>query len=1070
MRYSIGLDIGIASVGFAVMELDHEDLPSKIIRIGSRVFDVAENPKDGASLAEPRREARSMRRRLRRKSHRKARIRNLILGQNILSQDALDSLFNSIDLCIYQLRAEALDRIITNEELARILIHLSQRRGFKSNRKAEDAKKEGALLKAIAANEAIMKEKNYRTVGELFYRDEAYSKTKRNKGENYQNTITRDMIEVEARTVFLHQRDLGNTVCSESLEEEYLKILLSQRSFDEGPGKLSDGTPNPYAKGIEGMVGECTFEKDEPRAPKASYSFERFELLQKVNHIRLDIDGKTVPLTVEQRHKLIELAHSTFAPTYARIRKELTIPENARFNSIRKYENDVDAAEKAEKFNCLKNFHEMRKTLDKVSKGRIASISTEKRNEIGRIFSLYKSEDKIRDAFAATNIDIEPLDVETLINNLDSFSKFGHLSVKALDKIIPFLEEGLNYNEACEKAGYDFKGMSSDGASTLISLEKLAESTENTITSNVAKRTISQCAKVINAIIREMDRVSPVYINIELAREMSKPHKERVKDDKDNRENSAYNERIKNELSETDGLLNPKGLDIVRLKLWKQQDGRCAYSNTSIPRERLFQPGGADIDHIVPYSISFDDTYNNKVLVQVHENRQKGDRLPLQYLTGKRRDDFIVWVENSTLRKEKKDRLLKAEITEDDRNRFKERNLQDTKTISSFMYRYLSEYLEFAPSENRVRRVTAVNGRVTSMLRSRWGLNKVREDGDMHHAFDAAVIACTTQGMINRLSGYYGRRETLYTSDDGTEYTISKKTGEIKERFPQPYNNFSNELIGKLSKDVFVSRMPSRKVSGAAHKETIKGIGDDGSPIKKVPLTALKLKDGEIEGYYNPGDDRLLYDALKNRLMQFDGKADKAFEEPFYKPKSDGSKGPLVKKVKIVEKSTLNVLVHKAKGAADNDSMVRVDVFHIEGDGYYLVPIYVADTVKDVLPNKAIVAYKPYKEWKEMEEKDFLFSLYPNDLIHIKARRPMSFSKVNKESKLPEKIEKEEEFVYYKGADIATGSITVINHDNSYKTRPGTKTLSIFEKYQVDVLGNTSKVGRETRQGFRKGR
>ena len=53
MKYAIGLDIGIASVGYAVLALDHEENPWGIIRLGSRIFDVAENPKDGASLALP---------------------------------------------------------------------------------------------------------------------------------------------------------------------------------------------------------------------------------------------------------------------------------------------------------------------------------------------------------------------------------------------------------------------------------------------------------------------------------------------------------------------------------------------------------------------------------------------------------------------------------------------------------------------------------------------------------------------------------------------------------------------------------------------------------------------------------------------------------------------------------------------------------------------------------------------------------------------------------------------------------------------------------------------------------
>ena len=47
--YGIGLDIGISSVGWAVVALDNNESPYGIINMGARVFDAAENPKDGAS-------------------------------------------------------------------------------------------------------------------------------------------------------------------------------------------------------------------------------------------------------------------------------------------------------------------------------------------------------------------------------------------------------------------------------------------------------------------------------------------------------------------------------------------------------------------------------------------------------------------------------------------------------------------------------------------------------------------------------------------------------------------------------------------------------------------------------------------------------------------------------------------------------------------------------------------------------------------------------------------------------------------------------------------------------------
>ena len=134
-QYAIGLDIGITSVGWAALALDADENPCGILNFGSRIFTGAEHPKTGASLAAPRREARGARRRLRRHRHRNERIRNLIVSSGLISHEQLDAQFDGQLEDIYALRTRALDKTVTREELARIMLHLSQRRGFRSNRK-----------------------------------------------------------------------------------------------------------------------------------------------------------------------------------------------------------------------------------------------------------------------------------------------------------------------------------------------------------------------------------------------------------------------------------------------------------------------------------------------------------------------------------------------------------------------------------------------------------------------------------------------------------------------------------------------------------------------------------------------------------------------------------------------------------------------------------------------------------------------------------------------------------------------------------------------------------------------
>lgn len=141
LRYTLGLDIGIASVGWAVLEDNIDGEPIKIERLGVRIFDKAEQPKTGASLAEPRREARGQRRTIRRRRHRKDRIKQLIQQNGIMTRVEMAEMFehSQFETSVYELRVQALERALTKQEFVRVLIHLAQRRGYKSNSKSEES-------------------------------------------------------------------------------------------------------------------------------------------------------------------------------------------------------------------------------------------------------------------------------------------------------------------------------------------------------------------------------------------------------------------------------------------------------------------------------------------------------------------------------------------------------------------------------------------------------------------------------------------------------------------------------------------------------------------------------------------------------------------------------------------------------------------------------------------------------------------------------------------------------------------------------------------------------------------
>lgn len=1083
MRYRLGLDIGITSIGWSVIHLDVNDEPTRIEDLGVRIFDRAENPKNGESLALPRRTARGARRRLRRRKHRLERIKRLFVRENLLTKDELSSLYYGvIEKDVWQLRYEVLERKLTNQEFAKVLLHLAKRRGFKSNRKSEAKDTEtGKVLKATEENKNRLIEKRYRTVGEMFYIDPEFKEFKRNKTNDYKHTITRILLEDEIKIIFNMQREFGNSSISKQLEEHYIKIFTDQRPFAD-------------AKQIEQMIGYCTFEKEEKRAPKATYTFEKFMLLQKVNNIRINESGKYRELTAEERQLVVDLAYRNLSVKYKQIRKALDLEDSARFKSLTYGTKSADEVEKAE-FIKLPAYHQIKKILKENSYNN-DDLSQQELDFIGAAFTLYKDDKTISNYLK--EIGIKDDVIEALLLLPLSMSKVGNLSIKAMKNILPYLEDGLSYDKAVELAGYNFNAIS--GNERKISLDPI---NQNEIANPVVLRALSQSRKVINAIIRKYG--SPVTIHIELARDMYHDFSERQEMIRKMNENRSINEKAVSEIKNKNQLVYLTGIDVVKQKLWTQQNGYCIYSKKYINPSRLLEPGYVDVDHIIPYSRSFDDSYNNKVLVLTEENRQKGNRTPYEYFGYNTTSwhEFEEYIRTMNLPFKKQNNLLKKHFNRDDEREFKARNLNDTRYIARYLKNLLEQNLIFAKSDQK-QKVYTVNGPVTAFIRKRWGLTKIREENDRHHALDATVVALTSRSMINKIISFIKNDEIKYMRDFvSKQETVDPFTGEvitdeeftfnISEHFPLPWKNFREELEIRLNstdpkkevieakfsnydiddlnnvKPLFISRSPRRKITGPAHQETIRGYFYNDNKelftVKKEKLINIKLKNGEFD-MIGRDDDPLTYNLIRERLLTYDNDPKKAFAKKLYKLKKDGSNGPEIKSVKIYEKSNSGVKVNNGKGIANNAKMVRVDVFEKSGK-YYLVPVYVSDIVKDELPDLAIKANSSKSEWTKMDETfKFKFSLYPNDLVRIEYN---SFKKY-KNKKNNEEVEMKELFGYYTSTHSGTSLMILNAHDNSWLIEGvGVKSgITAFEKYVIDPLGNYSLVKEEKRNGLAK--
>ena len=606
-KYSLGLDIGTSSIGWAVLDLDKE----RIHDLGVRIFERPEDPQNGDSLAKPRRDARSARRRLKRRRQRLNHLKQFFIDQNILTKDQVEEVldyrsdFNKLD--VYELRAKALTEELSPEELLKVLYQIAKRRGFKSNRKViEESDKEGGrVTSALKANEKFLADNNYTTVGDALSRDEKFAPHKRNKRDDYTNSFARDDFLRELEFIIKNQRKYA----LKNIPEQAINELIY--GIDDGQATnvsaIMYQRPFMTRELIEKMVGNCTFEKDEKRAPKASYSFEMFRLASDLSHLvfihrdaskrQAKRENLEVRLSPEQISKVIDAAKSQKSLTYKKVRSTAGISEDYVPKDVRGKKKEGDEFGEDNTFGGLKAYSDIRLALKDLPED-WAKIDNESAiNQIAYVLTTQKADEGIR-----AELDSLPLSdkaKEAIIKiKPTNFKAFGHLSIKALQNITPYILEGMTYDKACEAAGYDFKKQSA-------SLEQ--------ITNPVVKRAITQTLKVVRAIERKYGK--PYFIKVETARDLAKNFKDRKAIENENKENQARNQSIIQTLNEN-GVVTPTGQQIIKVKLYREQNGVCLYSGKSIDFETMLRDDNAyQVDHIVPFSRSNNDGMTNKVLV-----------------------------------------------------------------------------------------------------------------------------------------------------------------------------------------------------------------------------------------------------------------------------------------------------------------------------------------------------------------------------------------------------------------------------------------------------------------------
>lgn len=288
-----GFDIGIASVGWAVLAED------RIVALGVRTFDKAETAKEGDPLNLVRRTARLTRRRLRRRAWRLEKLTRALKRHGVISTTDQLGPHHPYTGSLWQVRVDGVDRRLDPDEWARVLYHICKHRGFHWLSRAEeqkawqDTKGEAGKVKAGLADSARrMAAKGYRTAAEMVLRE--FPDAQRNKRGEYTKALPRTLIGEELALLFSRQRDVGNPLASKELELEVLG------SGDRRSGLFWSQKPPLAGSALLQMLGRCTFERDEYRAPKASFTAERHVWLTRLIDLSVNDDitkGRPEPST-----------------------------------------------------------------------------------------------------------------------------------------------------------------------------------------------------------------------------------------------------------------------------------------------------------------------------------------------------------------------------------------------------------------------------------------------------------------------------------------------------------------------------------------------------------------------------------------------------------------------------------------------------------------------------------------------------------------------------------------------------------------------------------------------------
>ncbi|WKJ89623.1 type II CRISPR RNA-guided endonuclease Cas9 [Methylomonas montana] len=975
----LGLDLGSNSIGWALLE-ENDGKPSRIIDLGCRIFIKAVEEKTPTPKNAKRRRARLARRILQRRTRRKQRLQNYLIKLDLLPAELQNHphpelVLNSLG-DPYPLRAKGLDHALTAHELGRALLHLVQRRGFLSSRKTllgdmlddpdvlaeldalentddaddERAKEESAFKHDIAELRAAIVNAGCRTLGEYLAGFDRHQCQRNRSHDGGHLRTDRAMYREELELIWQGQQR-HHLVLTDSVKEQIEHIIFYQR-----PLKLRAD-----------RIGKCSLEPKNNRANIARLECQRFRYLQDINNLRYfeRHSEQWLPLSEADRQKLVALFEHEAAPSFAKIRKTLGLDKRTEFN--------LERGNKKLKGNTTAC--KIRTVLSSAWDG---FASEQRQALVEDLLTIQKKSILKKRLMQHWGFDAG---IAVKLCLLEFEPGHSNLSSKAIRKLLPYLEQGQLFSEARVSAGYGYE------IDVLKPFKKLPQPPE--VNNPIVQKALHELRRVVNAVIAEYGK--PDAIRVEMARDLEMNTKRYAEHEKQQKANTKANEEAETKFAEIRGqnphlALSHKASrnDKIKYRLWKDQNHSCAYSGRSISLATLFGPE-VEIDHILPYSESLDDSYMNKVVCFTAENRAKGQRTPIDAFGG----DSERWNQiaqaisrwdKRMIAKRNRFFMTAAEVQQRD---FINSQLNDTRYIS----RVALDYLKQLGAD-----VSVSKGITTAWVRHQWGLNNLVGDSaekdrtdHRHHAIDATVVACVDRRFYKALV------------DNAKDLERRKSQLDPRDIHVDPcWSTLRDDLDHALA-NMIVSHAPQRKLNGELHEVTGAGF------IEGIGNVHRKTLDG---GFTQT--DKILDPTVKalveRHLARFGGKPKEAFAPGNTVLHKDG-KTP-IKRVRILQSKTTLEKLQKSKFGVRNRQgdvfkwLAYGNLHHVEILKDKVSGKYFGEFVTMMEASRRVkgigMERQPIIKIDHGEGNEFVMALHINDIVSIQENGLTRFYRIQK--------------------------------------------------------------------------